>query len=172
MKKINIVQLVCIGGVLTSITVLFQSAPVFFPTIGLAISPFSTLPVAIAAVVNVFLGLSVFISSAFILFIVSPQEAIILLFTTGILGITLGSLLYRKGILVTLLASAASLVLGIILLTYVVAIPSFVEVTGSFSFPFMLLIFSVFSLIYVSIWYKSLKKLTKLIMRLKLIEKS
>lgn len=37
-------------------------APVFLPAIGLALSPLSTLPIAIAAVSNISLGFTVFFS--------------------------------------------------------------------------------------------------------------
>lgn len=171
MKKMKIVQLISIGGLLTSIAVLFQSAPIFLPAIGLALSPFSTLPIAVAAVLNIFLGIFVLFSSAFILIIISPQEAIILLFTTGLLGITLGALIYRKGIIVSILASAVVLSLGMIVLTYIAAIPAFVDFAGSFSFPFTLLIFFVFSLLYVSIWFICFKKFANHIISIKLIEK-
>ncbi|AFS77558.1 hypothetical protein Curi_c04830 [Gottschalkia acidurici 9a] len=56
----NISRFICIGGILTTIAVLFQSAPVFLPAIGLALSPLSTLPIAIAAVSNISLGFTVF----------------------------------------------------------------------------------------------------------------
>ena len=95
----NKVRFISIGGILTTITVIFQSAPVFLPAIGLLFSPLSTLPIAIAAFYNISLGITVFFSSALILTLVNVQEAIILLFTTGLLGIVIGTLLYRKGII-------------------------------------------------------------------------
>ena len=94
-------RFICLGGILTAIAVLFQSAPVFLPAIGFALSPLSTLPIAIAAVSNISLGLTVFISSALILVIVDVQETIILLFTTGLLGIVMGTFLFRNGIIIS-----------------------------------------------------------------------
>jgi hypothetical protein len=118
-------KFVSIGGLLIALTVLFHSAPVFFPAIGLALSPLSTLPVALAAVINIPLGIAVFTSSALILVIVSPQEATILLFTTGLLGIVIGSLLYRKGIMISILSSSVILSLGMFVLTFVIGISGF-----------------------------------------------
>lgn len=60
MKKMTISRFICIGGILTTVAVLFQSAPVFLPAIGLDLSPLSTLPIAIAAVFNISLGFTVF----------------------------------------------------------------------------------------------------------------
>lgn len=53
MSKNNIVKYISLGGVLTSITVLLQSAPIFLPAVGLIISPLSTLPVAVASLPDV-----------------------------------------------------------------------------------------------------------------------
>lgn len=83
----NAVRFISIGGILTTIAVIFQSAPVFLPVIGLAFSPLSTLPIALAAFYNISLGIAMFFSSALILTLVSVQETVILLFTTGLLGI-------------------------------------------------------------------------------------
>jgi hypothetical protein len=118
----------------------------------LALSPLSTLPIAIAAVFNISLGLTVFFSSALILAIVSIQETIILLFTTGILGIAIGTLLYRKGLKVSILFSSIILSLGMIFLTYIAGISAFVDLTSLLSTPLTFLIFFSFSFVYTSIW--------------------
>ena len=169
MKKMNIGRFICIGGILTALAVLFQSAPVFLPAIGLALSPLSTLPIAIAAVSNISLGLAVFFSSALILAIVSAQETIILLFTTGLLGIVIGALLYRKGILISILFSSIALSLGMIFLTYIVGISAFVDLTSSLSTPLTFLIFFSFSLVYASIWNICLRNFMNYLIKMKLI---
>lgn len=169
MKKMNISRFICIGGILTTIAVLFQSAPVFLPTIGLALSPLSTLPIAIAAVSNISLGFTVFFSSALILVIVSAQETIILLFTTGLLGIVIGTLLYRKGIIISILFSSITLSLGMVFLTYIVGISAFVDLTNSLSTPLTFLIFFSFSLVYASIWNICFKIFMNYLIKIKLI---
>jgi hypothetical protein len=63
LEKKRIVQFVSIGGILTALTVMLQSSPVFLPAIGLALSPFSTIMIAIAAVLNIYLGVAVLFSS-------------------------------------------------------------------------------------------------------------
>jgi len=150
-------RFVCIGGVLTTITVLFQSAPVFLPAVGLTLSPLSTLPIAIAAASNIFLGLAVFISSALILSMVSIQESIILLFTTGPLGIVIGAFIYRKKIIVSIISSSLTLFSGIIFLTYIINIFTFID-ARKFSTSLTLLILFTFSFLYALIWNISLRK--------------
>ncbi|WP_242865935.1 hypothetical protein [Desnuesiella massiliensis] len=165
----NIGRFICIGGILTTIAVLFQSAPVFLPAIGLALSPLSTLPIAIAAVSNISLGFAVFFSSALILVIVSAQETIILLFTTGLLGIVMGTLLYRKGLIISILFSSIALSLGMISLTYIVGISAFVDLASQLSTPLTFLIFFSFSLVYTSIWSICFRKFMNYIIKINVL---
>lgn len=151
MKKMNLGWFISIGGILTTIAVVFQSAPVFLPIIGMALSPFSTLPIALAAYMNISLGIAVLFSSVLILTFLSLQEAIILIFTTGLLGIVTG-LLYQKSLFISIFYSSITLSIGITLLTYVVGISAFGDFISSFSVQLVLIIFIIFSVIYTSIW--------------------
>lgn len=170
MKNLKVIHFISVGGLFAAFAVLLQAAPVFLPAFGLAISPLSTLPIAFASILNIFLGITVLFSSAFILLILSPQEAIILLCTTGLLGVVLGALIYRRGKLISILASAMALSIGMICLTYIAAIPSFVELADTLAFPVVVLIFFLFSLIYVSIWSICCRKFVSYLVKIKLIE--
>lgn len=169
MKKVNIGTYICLGGILTAFAVLFQSAPVFLPAIGLALSPLSTLPIALAAVSSISLGFCVLFSSAFLLVLVSAEETIILLFTTGLLGFVMGTLLCRKGVLSSIIGSSIALSLGLLCLTYIVSMTAFVEFTNSRSTPFIVLIFFSFSLVYSSIWTICLRKFVNYLKKIEII---
>lgn len=160
---------ICVGGILTTLAVIFQSAPVFLPAIGLFLSPLSTIPIAIAAFSNIFLGIAVFLSSVLILTMISIQESIILLFTTGVLGVVIGALLFRRGIISSILFSSVALSLGITFLTYIVGIPGFVDLANSFSTTLAFLIFFLFSLIYSSICNICIKKFINYLTKIKII---
>lgn len=164
----KIVRFISIGGILTTLAVLFQSAPVFLPAVGLALSPFSTLPVALAAYFNISLGITVLFSSVLILTFVSVQEALILLFTTGLFGIVIGSL-YKKGLFVSILYSAIALTTGMLIQTYIVGISAFGDFTSSLSIPITVIIFIIFSLIYTSIWNICLKKFIHYLIKIKVL---
>lgn len=168
----KIVRFVSIGGVLAALAVILQSSPVFLPVVGLALSPFSTVPIAIAAYLNVYLGAAVLFSSSLILLIISPQEALILLFTTGLLGAVIGMLLKRKSSLIMILLSAFSLTMGMCILTYLLAIPGFTEIAASFSLPLIILFFFSFSLVYAAIWSILIKRIIKLMIRIKVIDRT
>ena len=160
---------ICVGGILTTLAVIFQSAPVFLPAIGLFLSPLSTIPIAIAAFSNIFLGIAVFLSSVLILTMISIQESIILLFTTGVLGVVIGALLFRRGIISSILFSSVALSLGITFLTYIIGIPGFVDLANSFSTTLAFLIFFLFSLIYSSICNICIKKFINYLTKIKII---
>ncbi len=168
MKKMNISRFVCVGGVLTTLTVLFQSAPVFLPGIGLALSPLSTLPVAVAAASDIFLGTAVFFSSAVLLFLVSTQESIILLLTTGLLGIVTGTLLYRKGIIISIVFSSIALFPGIVVLTYITGISEIKVIKNPLTTLSSLMIILLFSLVYAGVWNIILYKFNKYLRKIKL----
>lgn len=139
-------------------TVVFQSAPIFLPAIGLALSPFSSLPIAIAVFFHPSMGIAVLFSSLLILLFISIQEACILLFATGSLGIIIGWLLHKKGIIVSSCISAIILTIGMILLTYLIKIPAFTDFTGSLSIAIIVLIYFAFSFVYALIWNIFLKR--------------
>lgn len=170
LRKISIGRFVSIGSIFTAFAVLFQSAPLFLPMIGLVLSPMSTLPIALAAVINVSLGFTVFFSSIMILTLFSIQETIILTFTTGLLGIVLGTLIYRKGKKIAILLSSVALSIGIILITYIIRFSAFINLGNLFPTFFAIIMIFMFSLVYSSIWYFFFKKFVNYLMRIKLIK--
>jgi hypothetical protein len=152
MHKMNSSRLISMGGVLSTLAVLFQSAPIFLPAFGMALSPLSTLPIAVAAIINVYLGLAVLLSTGFILTLISAQESMILIFTTGFLGLVIGTFLYRRGLIISIIISTIALSFGILALIYIVSIPNFIELVYILSIPLFLLILILFSFVYASIW--------------------
>jgi hypothetical protein len=166
LKRISSPQLICLGGVFVALAVLFHSAPVFLPGFGLLLSPFATLPIALAAIISTYLGITTLFSSAFILLIISPQEAIILLLTTGSLGLALGTG-YGKGVFQNLIFSSATLFLGINLLTFIVGIPAFGDSTSNFALFTVIFIYLLFSLAYSVIWMFIVKCFVRLLERTK-----
>lgn len=160
------VRFVSVGGILTTIAVILQSAPVFLSVIGMILSPFSTLPIALAAHSNISLGIAVYITSAMILTLVSVQEAVILIFTTGLLGIAIGTFLYRKGIFISILFSSILLSLGMILLTFVADISAFGDFTRPIPIPIIILIYILFSIIYSTIWNFCIRKLINYLLKI------
>ncbi len=158
------------GGMFIALAVIFQSAPVFLPLLGMALSPFATLPIVLAAIRNASLGLTVYVGSSLILSLISLEESMIFVFTTGILGLVIGILLYRKGFIVTTIISGGILSLGITILTFIIGFFQLDDLVYSVSVFATILIFTVFSLSYAFVWVKLIKKLAKHINVLKITD--
>jgi len=168
LKQREIAQIVSMGGIFTTLTVMFQATPVLLPSIGLLFSPLSTLPVALSAMYSVFSGTLTLLSGTVILLFISPQEAVIFLLTTGPLGLALGIQLNKgTSTIQTLIVSATTLFLGINVLTHVVGIAAFGGLTHSFSIYLTAMVFILFSLGYTSIWMFLLKHLLKSLLGIK-----
>ncbi len=146
------VKLISIGGIFVGLAVIFQAAAVLLPVIGMALSPLSTLPIALASIINIYLGLLVYIASALLLAFISIEECLILIFSTGILGLVMGVLLYRKGMLVSTLCSGVALSVGISILTYVIGVFQMGSLESSVAVGIMILGFILFSLVYGCVW--------------------
>ncbi len=148
-------------------TVMLQAAPVYLPAIGLVLSPFSTLPIALATYFHFSLGVAVLASSSLLLVIVSAQEAVILLFTTGILGIAIGTLSVQKGVAMASFIAGIVLTTGILALTYLIQIPLFLEVANSFSIFPTILGFYIFSFVYSLIWNILIRRIANHLLKTK-----
>ena len=144
-------KLISIGGIFSAFAILLHSSPVFLPGIGIILSPFASLPIALSAAVSPYLGIITLLTSASILLLISPQEAVIFLLTTGPLGLVLG-LNYRKGKMISLAVTGGILFIGINILTSIVGIEAFGDITPHYSLMITESIFILFSFIYSYIW--------------------
>ena len=171
-KRSNSIQFLCLGSIFTAMTVMLQAAPVFLPAIGLVLSPYSTLPIALATYFHFSLGVAVLASSSLLLVIISAQEAVILLFTTGILGIAIGALLVQKGIVIASFIASIVLTAGILALTYWMQIPMFLEVANSFSVLLIILGFYTFSFAYSLLWSILILRILRYLVNAKVVSSS
>ncbi|MCX7772348.1 MAG: hypothetical protein N2376_04455 [Clostridia bacterium] len=153
---------ICLGGLFSAVAVLFQSAPVYLAGAGLMLSPFSTLPIALLSFMSPPLGLAAYAASAFILFMISTQEAVIFMLATGLLGLALGGL-HKKGFILCEGASAVALFAGVVIMTYLVGIPSFGSLTAKFTVFAGLLFILAFSIVYSWVWQFILRVIIRLL---------
>lgn len=140
-------------SLLSSLGAIFQSAGGFLPGIGLMISPLATAPVLLCSVFSISLGIASYILIALLLIILQPAELIIFPFTTGLLGLFIGSSFhfFRKVRDFTL-SGCAGLMIGICVLLYGFHFP-ILGPAVSYSFSFAVVGFIlVFSLFYSWIW--------------------
>ena len=140
-----------LAALLASLAAALQSAGGLVPGIGYLISPFATLPVAIAAFLSLKTGIGAYITAVGLLFLLQPAELVIFPFTTGLLGLTLGYALLRlrhRGL--ASLAGGAALFTGIAFLLTVIQFPLFGPETEVSAI--LLAGLGVFSFVYAWIW--------------------
>ena len=77
------------GALLGSIAVIFQSAGIF-TGLGFILSMMSTGPLVLASLISLRIGVMTYIITVCLLTIFQPSEVLVFLFTTGLLGLSLG----------------------------------------------------------------------------------
>lgn len=143
-----------VGALLGSIAVILQSAGTF-AGIGYILSMMSTGPLVLASLLSLRIGVLTYFVTTFLLAMFQPSEVLVFLFTTGLLGLSLGiGLKYIKRNIFIIPFGALSLTLGISILLYVFKFPILgPSATTHFSSIVILGIFS-FSIFYSWIWKK------------------
>ena len=112
------------GALFASLAAFFQSAGGFLPGIGFFISPLSTAPILFCFILSLPLGFIIYILTNLLLLVIQPSELIIFPFTTGILGMGIGSAFYFfKTRLYIIISGATLLTFGIITLLCVFKFP-------------------------------------------------
>lgn len=154
---------ICYCAVLTVIAVLFQSAPVFFPLAGMALSPLSTLPVALASCESKSLGAASYAAAGLILLLIYPEEALIFFLATGAIGIPLG--IFARSPVKAAAVTAGVLFAGMNALTYLAGISLFGDMTQGASFLDSLPPYLLFSLAYAAVWALITKYTVKMLAR-------
>lgn len=143
-----------VGALLGSLTVIFQSAGIF-TGIGYIISMMSTGPLVLATLVSLRIGVMTYFITIFLLAMLQPSELLVFIFTTGLLGLSLGGgFKYLKRSILIIPFAALCLTLGICILLYVFKFPVLgPSVSSDFSSLVILGTFA-FSLLYSWIWKK------------------
>ncbi|MCM3567641.1 hypothetical protein [Neobacillus mesonae] len=142
-----------IAALFACIASIFQSAGGFLPGIGYFISPFSTAPILLCSIFSVPLGFFTYLLTNLLLLFLEPSELIVFPFTTGILGLGIGTAcsFFKQKILVVGLG-AFFLTAGILILLYGIKFPVLGPVVqGSYSILTAGLVFG-FACIYAWIW--------------------
>ena len=144
-------HMLIISALLAALAAVFQSAGGFVPGIGYLISPFSTLPIVVAACISMTSGFFTYVAAIGLLFMLQPGELFIFPFTTGLLGLAIGlSIKIVKRRLPVVLLSGTVLFLGISFVAFVLQFPLFGP--RSALGPAILSIVLIFSLFYSYFW--------------------
>jgi hypothetical protein len=140
-------------GLMIALAVIFQSAPVYLPTAGMILSPFSSLPIAIGTMLYPQAALAMFLGTAGILFTIHIEEAFIFLFGTGSIGLSTAFLVMKKKSKWKMLwLPSLLLTSGIIIMTYLIGIPGLIEAFASMNVLTAFLLILLFSIGYSLLW--------------------
>ena len=155
------------GALFASLAAILQAAGGLLPGVGYFISPFSTAPILLCAMLRFPLGVMSYILTNLLLLILQPSELMVFPFTTGLLGLSVGAAFhFFKRRLTINITGTIVLTLGIHSLLYVFHFPVLGPIVSkSFSFFITGGIF-LFSFLYNWIWvdvglfcFKRLKKI-------------
>ncbi|MEH7386385.1 hypothetical protein V7147_13395 [Bacillus sp. JJ1521] len=153
-EKYSKAMRIAVGALLGSIAVIFQSAGIF-TGIGYILSMMTTGPLVLASLMSLRIGVLTYFVTIFLLAMLQPSELLVFIFTTGLLGLSLGiGLKYLKKSILIIFFAALCLTLGISFLLYVLKFPILgPSVTSHFNSLVLLGIFA-FSFLYSWIWKK------------------
>ncbi|MCT2536687.1 hypothetical protein NC661_20000 [Aquibacillus koreensis] len=142
------------GSLLGAIAALLQAAGLF-AGIGYAFSIMATGPIVLATVISIRIGLITYVLTTCLLVIIQPTEVFIFLFTTGLLGVSLGIgfKLVRQTAMVTLIG-AVSLATGVLSLLYLFQFPILGPSINSELSVKVIAGVVAFSLVYSWIWMR------------------
>jgi hypothetical protein len=149
---------------LGAVTALLQSAGGFLPGPGYLISPLSTAPIVLATLISIRSGLTAYVLSSLLLLLIQPSELFVFPFTTGLLGLALGTFIASsKNRIQVVLFSATVLWAGVILVLYILRFPLLgPPVSMSLRIDTIVYLF-LFSLLYSGVWMEiCLRLLTRL----------
>ena len=152
MERYSKTMRLVLGALLGSIAVIFQSAGVF-TGVGFIMSMMSTGPLVLSSLLSLRIGVMTYFVTAILLAVIQPSELLVFLFTTGLLGLSLGvGLKYLKRSLLIISFAALCLTLGITILLYGLQFPILGPSISSQFNGIVILGTFVFSLLYSWIW--------------------
>jgi len=149
----NTMKLV-IGAIMASLAAIFQSAGLFVG-FGYVLSMMATLPIIIATMISMRIGMMAYISTILLVSVIQPSEVIVFTFTTGLLGLSIGigGRKFQK-VLYIMLFAALSLTIGIISVLSIFNFPILgPSISTALDIKMLIAVFS-FSLLYSWIWIK------------------
>jgi hypothetical protein len=164
------------GSLLGAIAAIFQSAGLF-GGVGYIFSIMATGPIVLATLTSLRIGFLTYMVTGLLLMIIQPSEVLIFLFTTGLLGVSLGAG-FRKAKRQTTVTFIGGLALatGIMAMLYVFRFPVLgpgVSTTINAGVPAAIFVFSIFySFIWMRVSMIGMKYLNRIIVRNTVLEKN
>ncbi len=146
-------RMLILGAIFSCIAAILQAAGGFLPGVGYFISPLATAPILLYSMFSIPFGVMSYFLTIMLLFVLQPTELFIFPFTTGLLGLGIGtSFHFFKRRLSIISTGTILLMTGIMSLLFIFHFPILgPAVSDSFSFLTSGMIF-IFSFLYSWLW--------------------
>ena len=146
-------RIIVIGGLLTCLSVLFQSVPILFSEVLVFVTILSALPIYIIAKISPKAGAAGYIIAAILIMFLSAHEGLFFLCSNGIVGLSLGVCHHYTNKKLTIYAiSSAALTIALSVMNFVIGIPVF-GMKMPYSIYIQLGILLLFSWIYIIFYF-------------------
>jgi len=143
---------IIMGALLAVLASVIQASNLYLPLLGISLSAFSTLFVALSGYLNIITGLLTYLVSAVILLSWGLPNALIFMCSSGLLGFCLGVLLKRGyQFYAVAVMSSVCLSCGILTAGYIIGVPILPWLVADkrmFLFPILL----TGSFVYTAVW--------------------
>ncbi|BBF41721.1 hypothetical protein lbkm_0401 [Lachnospiraceae bacterium KM106-2] len=165
--KENRSKRIAIMGLFMALSVLFQCSPVFYPAVGLILSPLSSLPISMGCILFPQGAPAMIIGTSLLVSFISMEEAMIFALATGVVGIAVSMVIIsKKAIIKSIWVPGLSLYTGILTLTYIIGVPGMKDFFSDIGIVETNLIVLIFSMIYSYLWIMIIKFFLKVMMRI------
>lgn len=125
-KQMKPAPIICYSAAMAAMAALLQSSMVLLPGFGQLLGAFSSFPIAFASLLHPASGLLTVVAAAVVVTMIHPVGGILLLLTTGPLGLMIGTTIrLRWPRALGILLSTLALFLGITFLTRLTGIEAF-----------------------------------------------
>lgn len=123
-KKHNKTIKFILVSIFACIAAILQAAGGYLPGIGFFLSPLATAPILLCSMFSIAYGVKSYSLTIMLLFILQPTELIVFPFTTGLLGLGIGSSFYFFKRRLSIIATGTILLmLGIMILLFIFNFP-------------------------------------------------
>jgi hypothetical protein len=140
-------------GLLAAITAIMQSSPHFLPGIGMVLATFSSIPIAVGALIAPSGSLPMVLATAAILIIVQLEEAFVFALTTAPLGLAAAwAVADKRPLWHALSLPGIALASGIILMSDLIGIPAMGPGVHHLGPLLASVVYVAFGCLYASLW--------------------
>lgn len=146
-------------GLMTAVSALLQGAPIYWPAVGQGLAVLTSLPVALGVLAFPVGAVPMVVATAGVLMLVHVKQAVIFVFTTAPVGLTVAwAVIVERPLWQRLLLPGIALGSGMLLMAYATGIAPFGPGTHDRLGSSAVAIYVLFSVVYGALWVALLSR--------------